>query len=517
MRAELAVATDDEQVASLLAACCARTASRPGSSTTPRQRLVTGATIVLHRLSNGAYSLVLDGKDFVVIDHLNAEGRGPVGGETFLASRGGALALADQVVELAGTAAAPLEIAASSTRASDARPRRARARGCRHRGARQPGRAGRRGQPHPRAGPVPVRFEVRKGPGRGHRCRGSSPDDGGLSRGRIVVAGYGSPLARGLPVRRRRHAPGGPRCRVAADRWQPMDPARASPRHRGPDRRRPPDRPPGWCGPPTTGTPPAWSGGLHCGGGGPVRGAGGDRGGRRPTAAAHRRAARSRRHPPRHPVHHPPAGGDPSHPAGLSVALQQAMAKWRSTWPTGPSRSGRGRRPLRRREGIAARWGTSRPTTSPTSTRVDTRHRAVGTGASAAPRCSRSAPAGAQPGCRGTCAYPVRCPTPGRVSCAGRSSTISGGPSIWPIGPPGCCARLHAGQGSTGAPEPGPHRRVGEPSPSPPGPRRPPPTSPAGASCAPSPRTAPRPAAPASSGTARARGARAPRNATTGG
>ncbi|MEZ5231716.1 MAG: SbcC/MukB-like Walker B domain-containing protein [Acidimicrobiales bacterium] len=77
------------------------------------QQLVEGATGLLQRLSGGAYSLVLDGKDFAVIDHNNADAirsaRTLSGGETFLASLALALALADQVVMLAGPTAAPLE------------------------------------------------------------------------------------------------------------------------------------------------------------------------------------------------------------------------------------------------------------------------------------------------------------------------------------------------------------------------------------------------------------------------
>ncbi|MEO5680942.1 MAG: SbcC/MukB-like Walker B domain-containing protein, partial [Acidimicrobiales bacterium] len=68
--------------------------------------LLGGATTVLHELSAGAYSLVLDAKrDFAVVDHRNADERRPIrtlsGGETFLASLALALSLADRVSMLA--------------------------------------------------------------------------------------------------------------------------------------------------------------------------------------------------------------------------------------------------------------------------------------------------------------------------------------------------------------------------------------------------------------------------------
>jgi exonuclease SbcC len=78
-------------------------------------RLVLGATEILRELSAGAYSLTMDegGSHFAVIDHTNADAvrsaRTLSGGETFLASLALALALAEQVAELAGDGAAPLE------------------------------------------------------------------------------------------------------------------------------------------------------------------------------------------------------------------------------------------------------------------------------------------------------------------------------------------------------------------------------------------------------------------------
>ena len=79
------------------------------------QGLVEGATEILRELSGGAYSLTLDeaGANFAVVDHANADAvRGAKtlsGGETFLASLALALALADQVVDLAAGSSARLE------------------------------------------------------------------------------------------------------------------------------------------------------------------------------------------------------------------------------------------------------------------------------------------------------------------------------------------------------------------------------------------------------------------------
>jgi DNA repair protein SbcC/Rad50 len=79
------------------------------------QRLVAGATEILLELSGGAYSLTLDGSgaNFAVVDHANASAvRGAKtlsGGETFLASLALALALADQVADLAAGGGARLE------------------------------------------------------------------------------------------------------------------------------------------------------------------------------------------------------------------------------------------------------------------------------------------------------------------------------------------------------------------------------------------------------------------------
>jgi len=79
------------------------------------QRLVVGASEILAELSGGAYALTLDsgGANFAVVDHANADAvRGAKtlsGGETFLASLALALALADQVADLAAGGSARLE------------------------------------------------------------------------------------------------------------------------------------------------------------------------------------------------------------------------------------------------------------------------------------------------------------------------------------------------------------------------------------------------------------------------
>ena len=74
------------------------------------RRLAHGASQRLSELSDGQYSLGLDGGDFTVIDHVNADETRPVktlsGGETFLASLALALALADEVQGMAAAGSA---------------------------------------------------------------------------------------------------------------------------------------------------------------------------------------------------------------------------------------------------------------------------------------------------------------------------------------------------------------------------------------------------------------------------
>lgn len=78
------------------------------------QQLVVGATLILRELSDGQYSLVVDDSgNFLVKDHDNADetrlAKTLSGGETFLASLSLALALSDQLVELATEGSARLE------------------------------------------------------------------------------------------------------------------------------------------------------------------------------------------------------------------------------------------------------------------------------------------------------------------------------------------------------------------------------------------------------------------------
>jgi len=78
------------------------------------QQLVSGATLLLRELSNGQYSLVVDDSaNFLVKDHHNADetrlAKTLSGGETFLASLSLALALSDQLVDLATEGSARLE------------------------------------------------------------------------------------------------------------------------------------------------------------------------------------------------------------------------------------------------------------------------------------------------------------------------------------------------------------------------------------------------------------------------
>lgn len=78
------------------------------------RRLVEGATGILHELSNGQYALAVDDQGaFQVVDRHNADetrsAKTLSGGETFLASLSLALALADQLADLAAEGAASLE------------------------------------------------------------------------------------------------------------------------------------------------------------------------------------------------------------------------------------------------------------------------------------------------------------------------------------------------------------------------------------------------------------------------
>lgn len=78
-------------------------------------RLVEGATARLRALSSGRYSFAFDetGRDLLVVDHNQGDERRSVrtlsGGETFQASLALALALSDQLSDLAADGAARLE------------------------------------------------------------------------------------------------------------------------------------------------------------------------------------------------------------------------------------------------------------------------------------------------------------------------------------------------------------------------------------------------------------------------
>ncbi|GAB4007524.1 hypothetical protein GCM10029992_61500 [Glycomyces albus] len=67
--------------------------------------LVTGATVMLNRITGGQYDLIYRDQDFWVVDHHDADmarpARGLSGGETFAASLSLALALSDQLASLA--------------------------------------------------------------------------------------------------------------------------------------------------------------------------------------------------------------------------------------------------------------------------------------------------------------------------------------------------------------------------------------------------------------------------------
>ena len=79
------------------------------------ERLIAGGSIRLSELSSGRYSFAMDptGRDLLVVDHTQGDERRSVrtlsGGETFQASLALALALSDQLAELAADGAARLE------------------------------------------------------------------------------------------------------------------------------------------------------------------------------------------------------------------------------------------------------------------------------------------------------------------------------------------------------------------------------------------------------------------------
>ncbi|MFN8040417.1 MAG: SMC family ATPase [Acidimicrobiales bacterium] len=112
--AELAGLRTDEQVAAALGRHLDAAHFRRWVVDEALQRLVEGATGLLQTLSEGAYSLTIDDKAaFCVVDHRNADAVRSVrtlsGGETFLTSLALALALADQIAQLAATGDVRLE------------------------------------------------------------------------------------------------------------------------------------------------------------------------------------------------------------------------------------------------------------------------------------------------------------------------------------------------------------------------------------------------------------------------
>ncbi len=112
--AEVAGLRTDEQVAAALGRHLDAAHFRRWVVDEALQRLVEGATGLLQTLSDGAYSLTIDDKAaFCVVDHRNADAVRSVrtlsGGETFLTSLALALALADQIAQLAATGDVRLE------------------------------------------------------------------------------------------------------------------------------------------------------------------------------------------------------------------------------------------------------------------------------------------------------------------------------------------------------------------------------------------------------------------------
>ncbi|MDY7100415.1 MAG: SMC family ATPase [Actinomycetota bacterium] len=113
--ADRAVAAEAEVVASQLGQHLRANAFQKWVLDEALERLVAGATGILWQLSGGAYSLTLEPRtsNFAVIDHVNADAvrsaRTLSGGETFLASLALALALAEQVVDLASASTVRLE------------------------------------------------------------------------------------------------------------------------------------------------------------------------------------------------------------------------------------------------------------------------------------------------------------------------------------------------------------------------------------------------------------------------
>ena len=114
LRADDARIHEQEQVAAALATHLRSTHFEKWVLDEVLHRLVAGATEILRDLSGGTYSLSFDSKSsFCVIDHANADAtrsaRTLSGGETFLASLALALALADEIAQLAASGSVRLE------------------------------------------------------------------------------------------------------------------------------------------------------------------------------------------------------------------------------------------------------------------------------------------------------------------------------------------------------------------------------------------------------------------------
>ncbi|MFN0091337.1 MAG: SbcC/MukB-like Walker B domain-containing protein, partial [Acidimicrobiales bacterium] len=115
LRREEAELADAERVAAALGRHLGSNAFQKWVLDEALGRLVSAATALLFELSGGAYSLTLEPRssNFAVVDHVNGDARRSArtlsGGETFLASLALALALADQVVELAAGPSVRLE------------------------------------------------------------------------------------------------------------------------------------------------------------------------------------------------------------------------------------------------------------------------------------------------------------------------------------------------------------------------------------------------------------------------
>ncbi len=113
LRADQARLVEAEQVAAALGTHLKANAIEKWVLDDVLQRLVASATEILFGLSGGTYSLSLDSKGFAVRDHANADAvrsaRSLSGGETFLASLALALALADEIAQLAAGGTVRLE------------------------------------------------------------------------------------------------------------------------------------------------------------------------------------------------------------------------------------------------------------------------------------------------------------------------------------------------------------------------------------------------------------------------